>query len=104
MLTRSDYMANSTALHDTYYAEVAADLGIKITNPDLIERCRKALSNGDEWLNTIPLRQWDTMALGLHMTKERREKLKARGEGWSLGTGVCAFKAAAKKAVKEMKP
>lgn len=96
MLTRKDYMANAGALHHAYYSELAAALGIKITNADLIERCKQALADGDEHLNSIPLQRWDVMAAGF---RPNRSVLAERGEGWSLGTGVCCFKAAAKVAV-----
>jgi hypothetical protein len=36
------------------------------------------------------------------MRKEHRDKLRARGDFWSLGIGVCLFKAAARKACKEV--
>lgn len=96
MLTRKDYMANSSELHHAYYSEIAVALGIKITDAALIERCKQALADGDEHLNSIPLQRWDNMAVSF---RPDRKVLEARGEGWSLATGVCVFKAAAKVAV-----
>jgi hypothetical protein len=103
MITRAEYMANSS-LHDAYHQEIAEDLGIEITDPALIEQCRRALASGDVHLRTIPLQMWDGMALGFEscMRKEHRDKLRARGDFWSLGIGVCLFKAAARKACKEV--
>ncbi len=102
MITRAQYMADSTKLHQAYYAEVAEALGIRFRKDDpLLDRVRKALADGDEPLNTIPLGQWDAMALGYRFRPETRKALRERGEGWSLGTGVCAYKAAARAAAQK---
>lgn len=102
MITREQYMADSSNLHHTYYTEVAKDLGIHFA-PDssLIRECQRALANGDVHLNSIALHRWDAMTV-LLPSRAARLKLKERGEGWSLSTGVCALKAAAMNAVAEL--
>lgn len=99
MITRAEYMANQE-LHQDYYAEVAKEGGIQITDVGLLDECREALANGDKHLNTIPLSRWDVMAIQrCERSSKLRAALKARGDGYSLGGGVCILKAAVRSAI-----
>lgn len=105
MITRKQYMdstlAEQPAAHRAYYGEIAKEARITIPN-DIVERSRKALANGDTHLNTIPLGTWDAMAMARE--HQLRPILKARGDSFSLGNGVCAVKEAAKLYVEGILP
>lgn len=93
--TRQQYMNNECSFAD-FYRAVNATAGFKIMDNALIERVRKALADGDEHLNTIPLRLWDSMAIACSSTFSRA--LKEHGDFYSLAGGVCCLKQAAKDA------
>lgn len=101
MITRAQYMANGEKLHDAYYREIAAECGIKFTEPASIARFREALAT-DPSMNNIPLSWWDTRAVNLMLYNGWRihEVLKARGDSYSMAVSVCILKAAARAAVK----
>ena len=105
MITREQYMkatiAEQPAMHRAYYGEIAIAAKLTIPN-DIVERSRKALANGDTALNTIPLGTWDAMAMGRE--HQLRPIMKQRGDSYSLGTGVCAVKEAARLYVEGILP
>jgi len=96
MITRKQYL-DGNATHDEYYGEIAALVAPPI-RAGIIDRVRVALDEGDKHLNTIPLALWDSMAFGINPSRVR-EVLKERGDGYSMSSGVCILKAAAKAAV-----
>jgi hypothetical protein len=61
-MNRIDYI-KGIVTHREYYASVAEAAGITYP-PDhpLVIRAREALTKGDWYLNTIPLREWDAIA------------------------------------------
>lgn len=93
MITRTEYMADSANLHHAYYLEIALEAG-PLMLPFTIEKIKAALANGDEHLNSLPLGSWDNAAI--QQQGRMRPALQARGDGYSLGTGVCILKALAK--------
>lgn len=94
MITHKEYMADSKALHQAYYLEIAKDAGLRL-NFDMVVKAKRALAEGDYYLNTIPLAQWDMLS-GLSSVSIGRA-CKAHGAGgYSLGNGVCAYKALAR--------
>lgn len=69
--------------HAKKYEAVSQKIGIDLLKsliPVSPEKIRSALSRGDQHLNTIPLRKWDTAAMSI------------RGPGLSLSDKVCALK------------
>lgn len=107
MLTRNDYMKDSSNLHRAYYGQFVNE---QVKNAVLQFIGKDALlKSKDEHLNDIPLKKWD--ALGgfafsnttgemLHKpaTIEPVEiaKLREAGEGVSSATLVCIYKEAAR--------
>lgn len=71
--------------HFKKYEERAQKLGIDHIRgymPVSAQRIRRALEQGDKYLNTIPLRKWDEMA----------NMMGYRNEGWSLAETVSLLK------------
>jgi hypothetical protein len=94
--SRADYMAKRCTFED-FYRAVNATAGLKIRNADLLARVKRALVNGDQHLNTIPLVTWDVMAIGHE--SQIRDALRQHGDFYSLAGGVCCLKQAARDAV-----
>lgn len=101
-MTHVEYMSatDGKAAHSQYYGEIAKAVGVRIST-ELAKRCAKALQNGDEHLNTIPLESWDRMTYKYEQAI--RPELKRRGDIYSLAHGVCTMKAAAKAAAQTTK-
>jgi hypothetical protein len=97
MMTREEYMAHPTSEknHRAYYGEIAKAAGVQVP-ADIVERTRQLLKDGDRHLNRIPLGLWDRMALQSPQRADITRELKARGDFWSLGGGVCVMKEAAR--------
>jgi len=78
--------------HSDYYRAVAATAGVsyKKADPAFLARVRAALEKGDEYLNSIPLREWDIRAVSLlpNVSKAFRE----HGDLDSLAGRVCLLK------------
>lgn len=99
---RADYMAGRVT-HQAYYESWARHLGISFAKSPLLPRIRAALASGDEYLNTIPLREWDQLASRWVTTSPARCSAEAGAAGLahhgtrsaSLSDIVCALKAAA---------
>lgn len=85
--------------HEEYYHALAKTAGVNFQNADpaFLDRVRKALGEGDSYLNSIPLAEWDTRALSL--LPSVRAAFKEHGDFFSLAGGVCLVKQAAKDAV-----
>lgn len=98
MITYSEYMADSSNLHQAFYLEVAKAAGISYANSEDLPKIAKALKH-DENLNNIPLYIWDRWAI--FTARAVGEALKARGTFYSLASGVCAHKAAAREAARQ---
>lgn len=99
MITRKEYLDRTVlhATHDAYYGEIAAALDISF-RPSILEKIRESLANDDPHLNRISLGYWDSHAISLDQAAVRK-LLEERGDSYSLSSGVCILKAAAKAAV-----
>ena len=94
MITRKEYMEDSSTLHHLYWLEVAQEAGLPIS-PALLDACRKNITKDlRDHFNSTPLAAWD--ALGLSYQPQLNTALKKRGDGWSLSAGACAGKAMAR--------
>ncbi len=94
--TRKQYMSGEVSFTDFYRAVYqAAAISLKPDSP-LISRVRTALTEGDEHLNTIPLKEWDMMAAQNGSRLARA--FKAHGDFNTMAGGVCAMKQAARDA------
>lgn len=105
MLTRQDYMKDSSKLHRQYFAQFVDDTIKKEVLESIgIDRIK---ASKDEHLNDIPMHLWDRMTgfafSGSQMIrkpysirKELHDKLKETGEGVSCAGLVCIYKECAK--------
>lgn len=96
MFTRKDYM-DGRCDHRTYYAQFVTPAVFHMVErrftAERLVRC-----SDQAYFNTIPLTLWDMMVPVLERMVDRR-RMKELGEGWSLGTGVCILKEAARQVV-----
>lgn len=91
MFTRKDYFKDcSIDAHQRYYKEIIEEIGQEIRLPYTLDKIKKALDNGDFYLNTLSLRGWD--AYVSLIPSRVKEILKERGDCLTLGTGVCILK------------
>lgn len=98
MIAYKEYMADSQNLHQSFYLEVAKEAGISYANSNDLPKIKEALKH-DENLNNIPLAFWDKRAI--FTASAVGKALKARGTFYSLASGVCAHKAAAREAARQ---
>lgn len=94
MLKRSDYMADSSRLHDEYYLQFGTErmeerihgaIGMKLI-----------MASTDPHMNDIPLAMWDKLYPSFQVLVDRSLLEKAE-EDMSLSTSVCVLKALARK-------
>lgn len=89
-ITRKEYMADSSRLHQPYYKQfLTYQMIAYVGNSIGLDRIK---ASTDEHFNDIELREWDKLSAILPMTFDLR---KQAGEDASLGTQVCIAKAAA---------
>lgn len=123
MITRVDYMANASLLHRAYHAQFVRPW-MKQAILDTIG-LDVLLSSTDRYLNDIPLDKWDRLvyydANGKAVVNGRKvwtretvwynkpgwievsNALHGAGDGFSLGTGVCILKEAARQIIEAAK-
>mgnify|MGYP000298472842 CR=1 FL=1 len=114
MITRVDYMANASLLHRAYHAQFVRPW-MKQAILDTIG-LDALLSSTDRYLNDIPLDKWDRLvyydANGKAVVNGRkvwtRKTVWYNKPGWiedgfSLGTGVCILKEAARQIIEAAK-
>lgn len=92
MYTRRDYLYKKCD-HDQYYSQFVTDSII-----NLVERrigLDTILDSTDEWFNDIPLKRWDELVFYIQPLVNSEVIIKTQ-EGWSISTGVCIAKQAAK--------
>lgn len=103
LITRNEYMKNSSELHHEYYSQFVTESTKSFILRSLtIEQIKNALNNGDEHLNEIKIPYnnmgrggswwWDDAPINIYLLKEL-------GEGNSLSTHTCVAKACAKNLV-----
>jgi len=104
LITRKEYMENSTELHHKYYLQFATESTKSfVLNSLTIEKIKNALDNGDEHLNKIKIPYndmgrggrwwWDDAPINISLLKEL-------GESNSPSTHTCVAKAIAKELAK----
>lgn len=123
MITRVDYMANASLLHRAYHAQFVRPW-MKQVILDTIG-LDALLSSTDRYLNDIPLDKWDRLVYydtnGKAVVNGRKvwtretvwynkpgwievsNALRGAGDGFSLGTGVCILKEAARQIIEAAK-
>lgn len=119
MITRKQYMADSSILFHEYYNQFVNDkIKELVKDTFTVEKLKKCLVK-DKHLNNIPLKKWDALA-GVKNTKQSsidqwnksggkgpllnlvdKNLLREIGENWSLATATCILKNAARELVKE---
>jgi hypothetical protein len=97
MITRKEYMADSSNLHQAYYLETAQMAGLTAHNlPVSVDKIREALKT-DRNLNNIPLQWWDACVTSWVRSAIARVNVEKEGQrASSLSDGVCALKALAR--------
>ena len=99
--TRDDYIKGRCS-HDEYYLAIAKTAGIRYsTDWPLAKRVRKAMAEGDEHLNSIPLATWHVMGTSQRVYGVARA-FKLHGDFVSEAGLVCMNKAAAKFAAQDV--
>jgi hypothetical protein len=94
MITRKQYLENSSKLHNEYYSQfVNSDVLCIIKNAFGVDILRKAYTE-DENFNTIPLSRWDALTMCLSSNTTRM--LENCGDYFTLAGGVCILKQAAR--------
>lgn len=91
MFTRKDYL-DGKCTHGEYYSQYVTPEIEKLVStlgPDKI----KAAAKVDEYMNNIPLRQWDSMTNFFHCKSE----MEKHGDYPTLAGKVCILKEAARK-------
>lgn len=99
LITRAEYMADSSNLHHAYYLQFATRATFAIV---LARIGRSAIAEStDPHMNDIPLCRWD--ALNESIRSSIRQRVKGQAEGypagrfsWSLSDAVCIAKAVAR--------
>ena len=96
-MKRKDYLEGKVT-HQEYYEAVAEKLGISFTESKLLPKIRKALEEGDYYLNSISLATWDNLAYSYIDKNHAMLVFQNEFEDWwSLAGHVCALKAAARR-------
>ena len=93
MFTREQMMAHECT-HGEYYKQFVTPYYINAVNSYI--GSKKIHNSTNEFFNDIPLKKWDTLAQNIMVMNKDREKLKAAGETYTLGTMVCILKQAAR--------
>lgn len=92
MKTRNDYISGKCT-HREYYAQfVTSDIKAAVENKFTKARLIEAFKQ-DEHFNTIPLHQWDNLT---YICRSIGYMLKQAGDSYTLSSGVCILKAAAR--------
>lgn len=98
MFTRKQYM-NNEVTHAAYYGQFV-DESIKAIVLRYIGT-NKLLDSSDEHMNDIPLPEWDSAT---HAVPSRtKQAMIAAGDQWSMGSGVCLLKQAARQLMNDEK-
>ena len=95
-MLRIDYLEGRISF-DQYYGALAKELGVSFKKSPMLPRIKAALITGDEYLNSIPLRDWDRIAI-MYNSGSVNKVLKAHGDSFSLASMVCILKQAAREA------
>lgn len=99
IITRGEYIEfDSRKLHREYYGQFVTEATKNVVKEAFsVEKLIWAFGS-DKNLNNIPLNEWDAIN---GVTRHNGKRLKEAGEVWSLSTGVCILKEAARQIVEE---
>lgn len=101
MITRAEYMENSSELHESYYGQfVTEEIKKLVISTFGILNLVSSLKE-DKYMNNLSLEKWDIL-VGF-LPSYVWAGLKNVGDNRSLGNGVCILKAGARLAVEEYK-
>lgn len=92
MYTRRDYLYKRCD-HDQYYSQFITDSILALVEQRI--GLDNILDSTDEWFNDIQLTRWDELAFYIKSLVNPQVLTEAE-EGWSMSTGVCIGKQAAK--------
>jgi hypothetical protein len=96
MYTRQQYIKGECN-HRAYYGQfVNKTVTMMVERRFTTERLLRC--SDQEYFNTIPLHNWDQLVPAVNAATSRT-LLKAAEEGWSLSTGICIAKEAARQIV-----
>lgn len=105
MMTRKDYLSaprqtqvDSMALHRRYFVQFVTDELKGALTHHFGEEYLIASYHKDQYLNSIPLHEWDSIVHHLKHLVDL-EILQNTGEGWSVSAAVCIFKEAVRQVV-----
>lgn len=102
MYTRQQYL-NKKCTHREYYKQFVDNAVLKVVEQRFtLDRLRRAYEE-DENFNTIHLMYWDNLTRGLLYNWNVLDVMDKTGETYSLSTGVCILKAAARILVERTK-
>ena len=101
IITRADYMENSSELHHAYYSQFVNNSIIGLVKSRIgVDRIK---DSKNEWFNDIPLKEWDNLHNSCCAMMNRKKALQAVPIkdkpgffNWSLSDSVCTHKAAAR--------
>lgn len=96
MYTRQQYLANECS-YDQYYSQFVTEAILQtVERKFTLSRLQSAYLEG-VLFNSIPLKEWDGLSsVILLFNRSVGTKLKEAGDFFSVATGVCILKAAAK--------
>lgn len=97
-ISRQAYLAGEIS-HQAYYGEIARRAKITYIRSPMLSEIKKALANGDECLNTIPLYVWDIQVVASKSALVRAIKT-IPNESLTEANGVSIHKAAAKRSAR----
>ena len=97
MTDRKRYMSGEIS-HEEYYRLVAKYAGVSYAkaDPAFLAHCKRALDNGDEHLNSIPLSTWDILGASI---LNPGPAFKKAGDFPSMAGLVCLVKQAVRDAI-----
>lgn len=101
-MTHADYIDGKVTFAE-YYRSVNKAAGLKYPGEHaLVDRARKALANGDQHLNTIPIKEWDAIGANPILRTNLARAFKAHGDWLTLANIVCALKQAVRDAAESI--
>lgn len=88
-ITRDAYMSKLIS-HSEFFGHIAKECNLPPFDSKFMQRVVTALRNDDKHLNTIPLKEWDSMTYGF--SQRTKAIISKFDNGYSLAGGVCMLK------------
>ena len=93
MITREDYMTDSSVSHEDYYYDVLMDARPEFNlSEKFLKECKEHLEGGDKNLNKISLDVWDSIVLPHAGDFKLRRAFRVRGDYTTQSGLVCLVK------------